>query len=704
MMKTKWFKVVSLSICCTLGIQSIVFADEFVNIGTLNNNMTKTGITIENIEMDGAIKTVDEKTGLYVFTFEDGNIAPIQEEANVIELSEYGMDIDKSSEEYNLSDDEIMTLASLPDLYTSTLMPDGTLVGGSGTSTKFNYKLGNYGSVNAKNVSVGIKVDGTLIGTVSAETIEAQTQYSAYFNLNNVSVGTHTVEVIVDPNNAITESNESNNSTSGTYTWVSDTSGLPDLTVEITAPTGNTIKGPVNENDTVELAFKITNVGSVATPDRNFLITIYSDDTAIQSFFVNPINAKTSRTGRINMAFTVYKPTIVKAFVDSANEINESDETNNTSSKTYTPVYCIHDAQDVTTPFDDSSSLRINVMSNAIDSNSGLGIDFYSSYIGAWNGITENCKITEAVSSSKISSADDILIYGDSIFNGTTGTINFGDMDFDTLAFTTDYMYNGKVYKIIVLNFNDGQYSTTMKDRTVAENRRTLIHEMGHALGLGHPFKANTSSSCGYPSIMLQSGSTESQKADDIQLHDMYNIYMKYDSSAPNSVSSSINHDKLSDVQICVEMTENVSDLSQLENTADYIIRAKVMPDSENIVNNISGYTKTKLEIIDSLKGTLESGDEIYIREPYYTNEINGNEITIHRDNYNSSEIGKEYIFFLSKYPNTDIYGLRFATKGRYIVPGAEILRKPTISDSSECNMTVEYEQLYKQVYQKYIK
>ena len=155
-----------------------------------------------------------------------------------------------------------------------------------------------------------------------------------------------------------------------------------------------------------------------------------------------------------------------------------------------------------------------------------------------------------------------------------------------------------------------------------------------------------------------------------------------------------------------------VKDLDDLEQKSSIIVKAKVLPNKENIVwKEISyGYTKTQLEITEVYNGDKEVGDIITLIEDYYY--INEDSM-VRYDLYNPSQPGKEYLFFL-RYDNRE----GSVRQGTYYIPQCNMGRFPVTEEDDRIVFSVEkldnsyfdladgninhYKDVYKEVLKKY--
>ncbi len=139
---------------------------------------------------------------------------------------------------------------------------------------------------------------------------------------------TTTVRAVVDTDNYVNESNESNNTKTVTTTFV-DRSPDTDLIIEgISCTPAIPLVG-----DKVTITSTIKNVGPGQTSP--FYVAYYIDNNRLDSVYVNQINAGATVTNTITWTATGGTHTI-RAFIDCNNSIFETNETNNEMSLSLT--------------------------------------------------------------------------------------------------------------------------------------------------------------------------------------------------------------------------------------------------------------------------------------------------------------------------------------------------------------------------------
>lgn len=163
-------------------------------------------------------------------------------------------------------------------------------------------------------------------------------------------------------------------------------------------------------------------------------------------------------------------------------------------------------------------------------------------------------------------------------------------------------------------------------------------------------------------------------------------------------------------VKAYIDYDDEITQISQVEEKADFIIKATVLNDSKNVITGeVMGYTKTKLKVNKVYSGDMQEGINIYLSEPYYTlTHSDGTLSEIFDDNYDKCEVGKEYIFFISKFENENLYGLRYGIMGRYPVLKETRGVTPDIDSLSNEDLdlwkddTTTYREVYSEVLEKY--
>lgn len=170
-----------------------------------------------------------------------------------------------------------------------------------------------------------------------------------------------------------------------------------------------------------------------------------------------------------------------------------------------------------------------------------------------------------------------------------------------------------------------------------------------------------------------------------------------------------------------VELRKEVTNLTELENDTQLIVKGVIQPDKENlIVTEHFGYTNTKVLVTEVLKGDKSLLNQtIVYREPYFETTIDGITGYVLTSNYKPAIINNEYVLFLNKYTGDyelykEGYFLRYYEKGKYpLNNNIKNLRTNTSNfvdslSNEELNIssyyeTTVYRDIYKELLNKYI-
>ena len=240
-----------------------------------------------------------------------------------------------------------VTAAGQPDLdvYYTPILSSSSVVKG-GTVTLY-YDVDNLGMVAAGSSTSGIYIStdstittsDTLLTTDAVASIAAGSWSSESASItipSTLDTGTYYIGAIADNNNAVTESNETNNPSGGV--WISVTAaGQPDLDVYYTPGLSST---SVAKGGTVTLYYDVDNLGTGAAGASSTGIylstdsTITTSDTLLTTDAVGSIAAGwwSSESASIAISSTLATGTYyIGAIADYNNAVAESNETNNPS-------------------------------------------------------------------------------------------------------------------------------------------------------------------------------------------------------------------------------------------------------------------------------------------------------------------------------------------------------------------------------------
>lgn len=229
-------------------------------------------------------------------------------------VADYNHDVAESDEDNNEKTVIFSTLA--PDLVIETITwsPVGPSIGETAT---FHVKIKNQGTGRAGSCRVYLYIDDSSKGYQEVEAIDADATVTKDFTWTT-QVGSHEIRAVVDHNNEVVESDETNNSKTITFSDLS----LSDFIIEdITwSPTGPSL------GDTVTFTLTIKNQGGGSADISH--VAYYIDDTYLDSISVSSVDANATDNKTFIWIAEVGSHDI-KAVADSNNKVTESDETNN---------------------------------------------------------------------------------------------------------------------------------------------------------------------------------------------------------------------------------------------------------------------------------------------------------------------------------------------------------------------------------------
>lgn len=665
-------RLLSCALLVVFALNNVAFAaeDSKILVEEMETNIPPVEIT--NVTLEGYNGTYDSETGEYVFEQAGEIMSRRIEEEFSIDIGDINtetlcsdemilIESGREGEIQNLNcESEIMTIEnSLADLMVYDLAATTDLIVGQ-EQNRFSYKVANLGSSVAQNVEVTFVVDNRVAGTYNIGDIGASQAVGGYFVLGKVSqAGTHGIGVYADYRDQIEESNEANNFLGKYFTWYDEDDYAPDLTVEITSPTNNTVLNGtfVDESNKEKVEFEIANIGPVDSPDNKFTLYVYADGKPITGMRVSPMKKFTALSGSFQMNVNAYKTFELEMVVDTLNEVKEANENNNSDSKDYDVFYCTHHSINITHPPFPANNVKVQLEKSAYFGED-YQEDFYKKYLGVWNGITDDVKI-KSVTVSNVGTMpfDDTQIF---IYAGAE---NCGDFE---PAFSMEMGQVGKEY--VVIELND---AFILNQFDVSDMVRTLTHELGHAFGMAHP--NGDGNSCNYASVMNQHSYTESglpteKRSQGIASHDKYALKTRYEELATVAASIDDTVDDSYNKVVYVDKAIRINSEDVLTDNAMYIVKGRILPNKENVLTRFFGYTQTELIVDEVYKGTgLTQGEVIKIKEPYFTDEEGTFSYkTVCKDNYIASQEGEEYVFFLNKQGNSDLFTLPFTTLSRY--------------------------------------
>jgi len=180
-------------------------------------------------------------------------------------------------------------------------------------------KLANYGNSPAGNFLVKLYDNDQEVGSQGIGSLDEGSSLSLTFNWRPVTTGSHTLRLVVDSAGEVDESDESNNQLSRFFTVKP---AQADLTV-----TGLTVPSDPVVNQTYQVEGVIRNQGLVSA--GAFQVELYDGSTLLGSQTVNGLGVGDAATIQFNWRPVTTGGHTLRLVVDSAGEVDESDESNN---------------------------------------------------------------------------------------------------------------------------------------------------------------------------------------------------------------------------------------------------------------------------------------------------------------------------------------------------------------------------------------
>lgn len=240
------------------------------------------------------------------------------------------------------SGEEIQPMADLPDLSVRNLQikaGDMTSPYPAGMLMYYTFQILNYGTADANGAEVIIKLDGEVAtNPVSMGNVPAGKGGNIQFRGPEMSPGSHTMEIVVNPDRKIAESNYNNNTTSNTFTYkacfelvaVSMTSHKQ--TDENMVPTYE-----VGESVTFTMDFQNSGLLDV----QNVPIALYGTFRAPgeqpvtsqmgYTNYIAKLPAKTRMKATVNLTFTKEASARISFVLDPEKVLGDMDYNNNTA-------------------------------------------------------------------------------------------------------------------------------------------------------------------------------------------------------------------------------------------------------------------------------------------------------------------------------------------------------------------------------------
>ncbi len=355
---------------------------------------------------------------------------------------------------------------------------------------KIEVKISNRGNATASKFYFGVYVDNVSVGKGYISSLAAGYAYSAEVTLSNIKEGSHAIKIDADVDNKVSESNEGNNTMTKSFTW----RGTPDLAAEITGGPAN--NSNIDGESSFQFNFYVKNIGNGGASKIPVAITV--GDSYLTTSIDGTLPAKSETYVPVTITFYGYGKNNVELSINRDKTISESNYSNNTAIKTYNIVYCTHFLGYNKFSATSAKNIKFFVTSSAKEYFPDIDYDRFSE----WNNVTENVII------KRVNTKSDADFYVEAI-----------ELEKPSILGVTV-----KDDRTIQLNIQQD----SLIDEPIENKNRTYLHEMGHALGLGHPRTEENQPSCGYAALMCQTWDSE-YIAFEPSSHDKYNLLKLYD-------------------------------------------------------------------------------------------------------------------------------------------------------------------------------
>jgi hypothetical protein len=183
-------------------------------------------------------------------------------------------------------------------------------------------QISNIGNWTSPIANVTLYINGNAIQTAQISGLNPNANTTITFAWTPTAIGNYTAMIVVDPDNAISEVNENNNS----YNLTIEVSKIADLTISVALPTSSMVYK--------EVAFSVAVVNIGSATAYNFSIAVYIDANKIDEKRI----ASLDPNGQVLLEYTFApheaRTYTVTAVVDPENNVIESSESNNNVSAT----------------------------------------------------------------------------------------------------------------------------------------------------------------------------------------------------------------------------------------------------------------------------------------------------------------------------------------------------------------------------------
>ncbi len=270
------------------------------------------------------------------FSFPSGQITYSQTGNHcVYVIADESHSVDECNEGDNYSSICHKVWPNCPDLVEETIWmsPSNPL---QGQQITISTRISNYGGRLAENIKVyfydnEILFDSTEIGSLAA----FGSKHTAAISHSFSESGPHTITAVVDPNEAIPECNEYNNTKSVNINVVALKPDLYTNNSRLKAVNNIQPHIPVQAEDTTRFTIEVSNIGNAAADE--VILHYYIDDAIFSVDTIVNIAIGETVIDTSNALWTVdFEACSVSVFVDLANIIDEYHDDNNRAKATLT--------------------------------------------------------------------------------------------------------------------------------------------------------------------------------------------------------------------------------------------------------------------------------------------------------------------------------------------------------------------------------
>jgi len=275
------------------------------------------------------------------------------------------------SNESNNSASQSLTVAAPPVILMPDLLVSGITLSSNSVTTQqavtLNFTVKNQGS-NSAGASIAYIYDGdTLLGQVNVGALNAGAVYNGSFNIaaGKLAAGTHSLKVVTDATDMVAESNESNNTATQSLTVTAPVVTGHDImgyapsgwesSLVIAQKQGNWVSNDdmgeyadtvITNEDNIFISWGSKDATSEAT--QYYEVDLYVDGKNVTGWY-SPANSKpNSYIVDYNIGKLALGTHTITLKLDSSNAVAETNEDNNTITKTITVVQATHDIKPYT--------------------------------------------------------------------------------------------------------------------------------------------------------------------------------------------------------------------------------------------------------------------------------------------------------------------------------------------------------------------